>query len=869
MNPVNPAPLPSAERWARMEEIFHQTRNESQTVREETLQRLCGDDRELLAGVRALLAADEEANRPGAVREFRKTDLVGRRIGNYQLDSLLGTGGTGSVYLAHRCDGQFDRQVALKILGANLRSEFFTERFAVERQLLASLDHPHIAGLFDSGVSSEGDPYLVLEYVDGHPIDQYCDDRRLAVADRIRLFQQVCAAVEFAHSRRVLHRDLKPSNILTTGDGVVKLLDFGTAKLLESASSANPTVTRFGMMTPRYASPEQLRGDPLTPSSDVYSLGIVLYELLTGAWPYGDPQSVLSGLERAVRAVEPRPPRAVVDDAAAALRAASKTALIGTLRGDLWKVILKAIQAEPERRYASVDELSRDLARYLAGSPVLARPQTPAYRASKFVWRNRTAVAVTLAGAALAGGLYFGVGWSRPAPAARSVVVLPFKNLSADPANQYFSDGLTDEITDAISHLKPLRVIARASAYAFRDSTGDIREVGRKLNVTNVLEGSVQRDGNRVKIVARLERTSDGSQIWSNTYERQISDLFSVQSELAGSIAGNLKTSVDAPGPAKHVVRDPEAVDAYMRAMFETEQFSPQAFSNAEADLRRAIERDPQYAAAYVALGATLINGASNTVRDRAGHLKVLERALPYYRKALELDPDLVAPRVNLATFDLQENWNWASSEKEYQRALANGQNATANQAYGLMLVYQGRFAEADEHLRLAQEQNPYSASLMTNLISARTLEHRYGQARELAEALLARSPKLQSARMSIAWTYVQEGHPELALADYARISPAGAIGKMVTAQALAGAGRREEALNLISPMEEHYQSFLPAASFATVYGLLGDEENGMKWLERSADDRDFSLLYIKVSASFDRLRNSPRFQSLLKRMGL
>lgn len=181
MNPVNPAPLPSAERWARMEEIFHQTRNEREPTREGTLQRLCGDDQELLAGVHALLAADEKANRPATAREMRKTDLVGRRIGNYQLDSLLGTGGTGSVYLAHRCDGQFDRQVALKILGANLRSEFFTERFAVERQLLASLDHPHIAGLFDSGVSSEGDPYLVLEYVDGQPIDQYCDDRRLAV----------------------------------------------------------------------------------------------------------------------------------------------------------------------------------------------------------------------------------------------------------------------------------------------------------------------------------------------------------------------------------------------------------------------------------------------------------------------------------------------------------------------------------------------------------------------------------------------------------------------------------------------------------------------------------------------------------------
>ncbi len=868
MPSLNTVRFPCAERWARIEEVFHEARGESAASRLSVLRRACGDDEELLVQVQALLDADQVANQARPVKEKRGADLAGRRAGNYELDSLLGTGGMGSVYLAHRCDGQFDRQVALKILWANLRNEFFTERFAIERRLLASLEHPNITRLLDSGVGDEGDPYLVLEYVDGQPIDQYCDARQLAVDDRVRLFLQVCTAVEYAHGHRVIHRDLKPSNILVASDGSAKLLDFGTAKLL-NAADADTTATRFRMMTPRYASPEQLRGDPLTPSTDVYSLGIVLYELLTGAWPFGDPQSVISGLERAVRDVEPRHPKEVIDDQAAARRGVSKTALAGALKGDLWKVVLKAIQTEPERRYSSVEDLARDLDRYLRGSPVLARPQTLAYRAGKWMRRNRAAAVFALAAIAVAGWLYLNRARLRPAPAEQSIVVLPFKNLSADPANQYFSDGLTDEITDAVSQLKPLRVIARASAFALRGTAGDIGEVGRKLNVTNVLEGSVERYGDRVKIVARLERTSDGSQVWSNTYERRTSDLFSVQSELAAKIAENLKASVDVSAPAKHVVRDPEAVDAYMRAMFGTEQFSPKAFAKAEADLRQAIQRDPDYAAAYAALGATIINGASNTVRDRAGHLEMLKIALPYYRKALELDPDLVAPRVNLATFDLQENWDWAGAEKEYQRALAKGPNATANQAYGLMLVYQGRFQEADEHLRLAQEQNPYSASLMTNLISARTLERRYARARDLANDLLARSPKLESARMSIAWTYVVDGHPELALADYAKILPAGPIGQATQAQALASAGRRDEALNFIRPMEEHYQRFLPAFSFAAVYGFLGDEAGAMKWLERSADDHDFSLLYVKVTPAFDRLHNSPRFQALLKRVGL
>ena len=832
------------------------------------LHRLCGQDEELLAQVQALLEAHQIASRPHPAGEKRVADLAGRRAGNYQLDSLLGTGGMGSVYLAHRCDGQFDRQVALKILGANLRNEFFTERFAVERRLLASLDHSNITRLLDSGVSEDGDPYLVLEYVDGQPIDAYCDARQLNVERRVRLFLQVCDAVEYAHSRRVIHRDLKPSNILVSSDGVAKLLDFGTAKLLETAE-ADTTATRFRMMTPRYASPEQLHGGALTEATDVYSLGVVLYELLTGAWPYGDPRSIVCGLERAAGDVEPRHPSLVVDHQAAARRGVSRTALVGALKGDLLKVILKAIQAEPARRYAYVHELAQDLDRYLHGSPVLARPQTLAYRAGKFARRYRAAIAVALAAIAMTGGLYLEHARSHPAALEQSIVVLPFKNLSADPANRYFSDGLTDEITEAISHLRPLRVIARASAFQLRNMAGDVREVGRQLHVTHVLEGSVERSGERVKIVARLERASDGAQVWSNTYVRRNSDLFSVQSDLASSIAENLKASMDAVAPSRHVVRDAQAVDAYMRAMFEAEQFSPQAFAQAEADLRQAIQRDPQYAAAYAALGATIINGASNTVRDRAGHLQILNIALPYYRKALELDPDLVPPRVNLATFDLQENWDWPGAEKEYRRALANGPNATANQAYGLMLVYQGHFQEGDEYLRLAQEQNPYSTSLMTNLISARTLEHRYGQARELAQALLARSPKLQSARMAHAWTYVEDGHADLALAEYAQISPAGPIGQMVRAQALASGGRREDALRLIRPMEANYRGFLPAVSFAAVYGFLGDEENAMKWLDRSAEDHDFSLLYVNDDAAFDRLRHSARFQALLKRIGL
>jgi TolB-like protein len=871
MRPVN-ARL-TVERWARIEDVFHQAREERHRPRDETLRRLCGDDEELLAGVRALLLADEEANRPRAAKPIPKADLAGRRAGNYQLDSLLGTGGMGSVYLAHRCDGQFDRQAALKILGANLRSEFFTERFAVERQLLASLDHPHITRLLDSGVSSEGDPYLVLEYVDGRPLDEYCDQRRLGVNERIRLFLQACAAVEFAHSKRVLHRDLKPSNILTAADGTVKLLDFGTAKLLETAGESNATATRFRMMTPRYASPEQLRGDTLTPATDVYSLGVILYELLTGAWPYGDPQSVVCGLERAVRDVEPRHPKAVIDDEAATRRALSRTALIGMLSGDLWKVILKAIQPEPERRYVSVEDFARDLERYLAGKPVQARPQTLAYRAGRFVRRNRAGVAFALAAMAAGAGLYFWPGRARPAPGATSVVVLPFKNLSADPGNRYFSDGLTDEITDALSQLKALRVIARDSAFELRDQAGNIREVGRKLNVTNVLEGSVERYGNRVKIVARLQRVSDGSQIWSHTYERQTSDLFSVQSELAASIADNLKTSVEVRNPNKHVVRDQEAIDAYMRATYEMDQFTPESMKKAVADLQYAIERDPEYAAAYASLGVAENNGSHLVaLQKQLSAAEVVQTASRYYRKAIELDPDLISPRVNLAQYALQFDWDWGGAEREYKIALTKGPNAAAHQNYALLLLCLGRIEEADEHLRLAREENPYATVGIRFAATARLLEGRYAQAQELAEQLLARSPGSVLVRAFIRNPALAlGGRPDLALADYQKLEARLPQAKAYEAYVLACAGgRQDEALRLIRPFEERYQTgVIPMAGFAAFYACLGDEANTVKWLERSADAHEWAVLSIGVDPMYSRVRSGPEFQAVMKRIGL
>jgi serine/threonine protein kinase len=402
MAPANPHLPLTAERWARIEALFHEARELAPAERRERLSRLSGSDASLSEEVQELIDAFEETGRPAPAppRQAPAADLAGRRLGNYQLDRLLGTGGMGSVYLAHRCDGQFDRVVALKMLGAHLRSEFFADQFAVERRLLAGLDHPNITRLLDGGVSADGDPYLVMEYVDGTPIGEYCDRNRLNVVERVRLFLQVCAAVAHAHRNRIVHRDLKPGNILVTAGGNVKLLDFGTAKLLEAAGSDPTAATRFGMMTLRYASPEQLRGDAVTPSADVYALGVVLYELLTGAWPFGEGGSLAAGLERAVRRVEPARPSSLITGQTAGLRCQSKSSLSRLLDGDLRSVMEKAMEADARDRYPSVEDFSDDLRRWMQRQPVRARRQTLLYRGARLAGRNPWRLAASLVAAA-------------------------------------------------------------------------------------------------------------------------------------------------------------------------------------------------------------------------------------------------------------------------------------------------------------------------------------------------------------------------------------------------------------------------------------------------------------------------------------
>ncbi len=405
------------ERWRQVRELLEAALVEDVERREELVRERAGPDASLAKEVLRLLARDGELGaylEPSetfveAARELRPQDvaLIGSRIGPWRIERKLGSGGMGTVFLARRAEGDFDQRGAVKLLRGGLDSPQVLQRFRRERRLLAQIEHPNVARLLDGGVTENGTPYIVMEYVDGLPIDAYCDANKLSINDRLRLFAKVCGAVQHAHQHLVVHRDLKPGNVFVNAAGDPKLLDFGLAKVLSDDDDLLVTQTGAHALTPAYASPEQIRGESVTTASDVYSLGVVLYELLTGRLPYKVDTTSISELARRICEQAPPPPSEAVETSDPARSGARVPQLARRrLRGDLDTIVLKALHKDPKRRYASAGHLAEDIARHLSGWPVLAQSDSLAYRARKFVGRHRASVlASALAIAALVGGL--------------------------------------------------------------------------------------------------------------------------------------------------------------------------------------------------------------------------------------------------------------------------------------------------------------------------------------------------------------------------------------------------------------------------------------------------------------------------------
>ena len=488
------------ERWQRVKGLLEEAIALDAAERRPYLVRACGDDPALQRELESLLASHEQAgtgflNTPAADLSAAVAPPLatraGRRIGVYQIGEKIGHGGMGEVYRAVRADGQYTKEVAIKLVRGGFDTGSVLERFRNERQILASLDHPNIARLLDGGTADDGVPYLVMELIEGTPIDQYCDAHQLSITQRLQIFRQVCWAVQYAHQRLVIHRDLKPSNVLVTENGTPKLLDFGIAKLLDPAGGAQTTLTLA--MTPEYASPEQIRGEPITTATDVYSLGVVLYQLLTGRSPYPGETRSPHELARAVCETEPGRPSTVVrkpppartgqqveertPEQISSSRGGSPARLQRRLAGDLDNIVLMALRKEPQRRYASVEQLSEDIRRHLEGRPVTATKGSWNYRASKFVRRHRVGIAAAaLVVFTLLGGMAATIRQAHIARAERARAEKRFDDV------RKLANSLIFEIHDSIQDLPgatPSRklLLDRAVEYLDKlsqDSGGDV-----------------------------------------------------------------------------------------------------------------------------------------------------------------------------------------------------------------------------------------------------------------------------------------------------------------------------------------------------------------------------------------------------------
>jgi non-specific serine/threonine protein kinase/serine/threonine-protein kinase len=496
------------ERWLHVKDLFHRALECDPAQRAAYMAAEAGEDPELLGEVQSLLSAHESV---GASLERPALDLdaqfpvdestvpgVGRYVGPYRLLREVGWGGMGAVYEALREDEEFRKRAAVKIVRREMASEAILVRFRLERQILAGLDHPHIAALFDGGVTADGRPWFAMEFVEGQAIDEYCRAQRLAVRERVSLFLEVCAAVEYAHRNLVVHRDLKPGNILVTADGRPKLLDFGIAKLVgEENDAAGSRLTRAGdlLLTPDYASPEQVCGGPITTATDVYSLGVILYELLAGTRPYRLEGKPLQDIVRTITDHEPRRPSdAIARDESSADTDGAGPRLRRQLAGDLDSIVLMAIRKEPERRYSSVEQLREDLQRYLDGRPVLARQGSTGYRLRKFIVRHAAAVSgVTLLILVLAGGIVSTLLQARRAEAERARAEERFNDLRGLASSVLF------EIHDAIADLPGATaarslLIERGLEYLNRLSrqSGDDPSIQREVAAAYIRLGMVQ-----------------------------------------------------------------------------------------------------------------------------------------------------------------------------------------------------------------------------------------------------------------------------------------------------------------------------------------------------------------------------------------